>query len=108
MLAKTFLRARGYHVKTKGDGFGFRAYLCDTKGTLISPWHDVPLKVQGADTDEFSAIYEIARNTTPKMEVATDEEHNPIKQDTKKDKKTGEKYLRNYMLNPCFNYGCIP
>ena len=42
------------------------------------------------------------------MEVATDEEHNPVKQDVKKDKKTGEKYLRHYMLNPCFNYGMMP
>ncbi len=24
------------------------------------------------------------------------------------DKKTGESYLRHYMLDPCFNYGMIP
>lgn len=42
------------------------------------------------------------------MEVATTEEHTPIKQDVKKHKETGEKYLRHYMLNPCFNYGMIP
>ena len=42
------------------------------------------------------------------MEVATDEKHNPVKQDVKKDKKTGEKYLRHYMLDPCFNYGMMP
>jgi inorganic pyrophosphatase len=52
--------------------------------------------------------YSICRNTTPKLEVATDEEYNPVKQDTKKDKVTGERYLRHYMLNPCFNYGMIP
>ena len=106
MLAK-FAR-RHYQVNLKGEGFGFRAFLANDKGTIISPWHDVSLKPEGADTDEFSAVYEIARNSTAKMEVATDEENNPIKQDTKKDKKTGEKYLRHYMLNPCFNYGCMP
>jgi len=42
------------------------------------------------------------------MEVATDEKFNPIKQDVKKDKKTGEKYLRHYMLDPIFNYGMLP
>jgi len=77
-------------VKSKGTAFTFRAYLTDTQGNNISPWHDVPLKAEGADTDEFTVIYEIARDTTPKMEVATDEVDNPIKQDTKKDKKSGE------------------
>lgn len=42
------------------------------------------------------------------MEVETDLVGNPIVQDQKKDKKTGEKYLRHYGLNPCFNYGMIP
>ncbi len=42
------------------------------------------------------------------MEVATDEKYNPVKQDVKKDKKTGESYLRHYMLNPVFNYGMLP
>ena len=42
------------------------------------------------------------------MEVATDEEDNPVKQDVKVDKKTGEEYLRHYQLQPCFNYGMIP
>ena len=42
------------------------------------------------------------------MEVETDLVGNPIVQDQKKDKKTGEKYLRHYGLNPMFNYGMIP
>ncbi len=42
------------------------------------------------------------------MEVALDEINNPVKQDVKKDKKTGELYLRHYMLNPVFNYGMLP
>ena len=42
------------------------------------------------------------------MELATTEEYNPIKQDTKKDKLTGEHKLREYGIKPCFNYGFIP
>lgn len=107
-LRSTLTRGFSWTVTARGDGFSYRAFLKTEQGQLASPWHDVPLKTAGAETDEFSAVFEIARNSTAKMEVATDEEHNPIKQDTKKDKKTGEKYLRHYMLNPCFNYGMIP
>jgi hypothetical protein len=50
----------------------------------------------------------VYRGTLPKMEVATDEEYNPVKQDTRKNKKTGEKELRYYGKEPPFNYGMIP
>ena len=36
------------------------------------------------------------------------EKHNPISQDTKKNKFTNTKYLRYYKLVPFFNYGFIP
>lgn len=42
------------------------------------------------------------------MEVATTEAFNPIKQDTKKDKTTGQLKLREYGIKPCFNYGMMP
>lgn len=42
------------------------------------------------------------------MEVSTTEEYNPVKQDTKKDKVTGEKIPRHYGKDPCFNYGMMP
>ena len=75
---------------------------------IISPWHDISLRPEGAELDVFNAVIEITRNTTAKMEVETDCEHNPIVQDQKKNKQTGEKYLRHYGLNPGFNYGMIP
>jgi len=42
------------------------------------------------------------------MELATDEPNNPIKQDTRKNKITGEKELRYYARFPLFNYGFLP
>jgi len=42
------------------------------------------------------------------MELATDEEFNPIKQDLKKSWFSGEKELRYYAKFPYFNYGFIP
>lgn len=42
------------------------------------------------------------------MEVETKEQYNPIKQDTNKNKQTGEKQLREYGVKPFFNYGCLP
>lgn len=51
---------------------------------------------------------EITRGTTEKMEVETTMDLNPIVQDQKKDKKTGELKLRHYAVPPLFNYGCIP
>jgi inorganic pyrophosphatase len=53
----------------------------------VSPWHNVPLK-NGDGTYNF--ICEIPKWTRAKMEIATGEPHNPIKQDTKNGK------LRDY------------
>lgn len=58
------------------DGMGLLA-------SQISPWHDIPLHLgDGA----FSFVVEIPKETSAKMEVATDEPFTPIKQDTKKGK----------------------
>ena len=42
------------------------------------------------------------------MELATDEEFNPIKQDLWKNWITGEKELRYYAKFTLFNYGFLP
>ncbi len=47
----------------------------------------------------MNAVIEITKNTRPKMEVATKEALNPIKQDMKKGK------LRDYPLDIFWNYG---
>jgi len=70
-------------------------------GKTISPWHGVEA---WADKEKgiVNAVIEISKNTRPKMEVATKEESNPIKQDMKKGK------LRDYPLDIFWNYGMIP
>ncbi|EQC30760.1 hypothetical protein SDRG_11521 [Saprolegnia diclina VS20] len=73
-------------------------------GSVLSPWHDIPLRPAGYehDTAIFNFINEIPRGDRAKMEVATDEAHNPIKQDVKKGS------LRFYHFDSLVNYGCIP
>merc|ERR1712129_101033 len=62
-------------------------------------WHDIPLY---NDDGTLNMIVEIPKETQAKMEVATDEEMTPIKQDTKKGK------LRDYPYNINWNYGMLP
>lgn len=67
---------------------------------VISPWHDVPLSPASGVYNFFN---EIPKGWKPKMEVATDEEHNPVKQDTKNGK------LRFFTYGDLpFNYGMLP
>jgi len=70
-------------------------------GKTISPWHDIPAWAD-KKAGVVNAVIEITKNTRPKMEVATKEETNPIKQDMKKGK------LRDYPLDIFWNYGMIP
>lgn len=66
----------------------------------ISPWHDIPMTAEGG---MYNYINEIPKGERAKMEVATDEDQTPIKQDTKKGK------LRYFAYGDMpFNYGCIP
>ena len=89
-----------YGNEKKGDfpSMEFRIFF-NEDGKAISPWHGVPLK--NAD-GTFNFICEIPKETKAKMEVATDEELTPIKQDTKKGK------LRDYPYNINWNYGMLP
>ncbi|CAI9294456.1 unnamed protein product [Lactuca saligna] len=77
----------------------YRVFFVDDSGKKISPWHDIPLHLgDGA----FNFIVEIPKESSAKMEVATDEIYTPIKQDTKKGK------LRYYPYNINWNYGLLP
>jgi len=49
----------------------------------VSPWHDIPLHLGDG---VFNFVVEIPKESSAKMEVATDEIYTPIKQDTKKGK----------------------
>eukprot|EP00448_Togula_jolla_P019259 CAMPEP_0170582420 /NCGR_PEP_ID=MMETSP0224-20130122/7574_1 /TAXON_ID=285029 /ORGANISM="Togula jolla, Strain CCCM 725" /LENGTH=265 /DNA_ID=CAMNT_0010905643 /DNA_START=54 /DNA_END=851 /DNA_ORIENTATION=- len=102
------LRVRAFSalpaVKTAVEGdLGtdkYRLRFKDASGKEISPWHDIPLHsgVPGV----FNALFEIPKNTKPKMEVATKEPNNPIAQDVKKGK------LRDYHGPIFWNYGMLP
>jgi len=69
------------------------------KGQDVSAWHDVPLE---AGPGAYNFICEIPKESAAKMEVATDEEKTPIKQDVKKGA------LRFYPYNINWNYGMLP
>ena len=71
-----------YASEKKGDypSMDFRIFFSED-GKPVSPWHNVPL--HNAD-GTVNFICEIPKETKAKMEVATDEELTPIKQDTKK------------------------
>nr|GEY44200.1 soluble inorganic pyrophosphatase 6, chloroplastic-like [Tanacetum cinerariifolium] len=72
-------------IKEEGlpETLDYRVFFHDNTGKKISPWHDIPLHVgDGA----FNFIVEIPKESSAKMEVATDEIWTPIKQDTKKGK----------------------
>ncbi|KAI7996794.1 hypothetical protein LOK49_LG10G00556 [Camellia lanceoleosa] len=74
-------------------------WTCSLDLLKVSPWHDIPLHLGDG---VFNFIVEIPKETSAKMEVATDESYTPIKQDTKKGK------LRYYPYNINWNYGLFP
>ena len=88
-------------VKEEGqpETFDYRVFFVDKSGKKVSPWHDIPLRL---GDDIFNFIVEIPKESSAKMEVATDESFTPIKQDTKKGK------LRYYPYNIHWNYGLLP
>jgi len=67
----------------------------------ISCWHDIPLVVK--KTGMFNYVNEIPKGDLAKMECATKERWNPIKQDVKK----GKLRFFSYGTIP-FNYGFLP
>lgn len=77
----------------------YRVFFVDNSGKKVSPWHDIPLHLGDG---VFNFVVEIPKESSAKMEVATDELYTPIKQDTKKGK------LRYYPYNINWNYGLLP
>ena len=92
-------------VKTEEKGTfpseEYRMYFTNKNGKSLSPWHGLPTWAD-KKAGIVHAVIEITKNTRPKMEVATKESSNPIKQDMKKGK------LRDYPLDIFWNYGMIP
>ncbi|ORX59819.1 inorganic pyrophosphatase [Hesseltinella vesiculosa] len=76
-------------------------------GKAISPFHDIPLYVDQQDPAVVNMVVEVPRWSNAKIEIATGEKYNPLKQDVKKGK------LR--FVHNCFpyngyiwNYGALP
>jgi inorganic pyrophosphatase len=97
------------------DTPGYRVFFYNTEGKKISPWHDIALTEPGTRIEQgvlryvveipkgyshharahpcpcklrlrtLSADIDRLNRTDQKMEIATDEPWNPIKQDTRKD-----------------------
>merc|ERR1719311_2022784 len=89
-------------VTTEEAGeFGTTDFVMTFKedGKVVSPWHDMPLELEGG---MYNMLTEIPKMTFKKMEVATKVEGNPIMQDEKKGK------ARLYHGPIFWNYGCLP
>ncbi|XP_058242708.1 inorganic pyrophosphatase 2, mitochondrial [Hemibagrus wyckioides] len=99
----------------------YRIYFKTSHGKYISPFHDIPLyapdqqekdvpvKKQKCSKSEilFNMVVEVPRWSNAKMEIATKEALNPIKQDVKKGKL---RYVANVFPHKGYiwNYGALP
>ena len=97
-----------YNLRTVGEEHSpsHRVFLEDgNSGDILSFFHDVPLHVGREDI--FNFVLEIPRWTNAKLEIATCEEGNPIKQDVKKG---ALRYVANlFPINGYpWNYGAFP
>ncbi|XP_027693363.1 inorganic pyrophosphatase 2, mitochondrial [Vombatus ursinus] len=84
----------------------YRVYFKNVAGHYISPFHDIPLKAKSKEA-VFNMVVEVPRWTNAKMEIATKEPLNPIKQDIKKGKL---RYVANIFPHKGYiwNYGALP
>uniref|UniRef100_A0A8C3ISD4 inorganic diphosphatase n=1 Tax=Chrysemys picta bellii TaxID=8478 RepID=A0A8C3ISD4_CHRPI len=84
----------------------YRLFFKNDKGEYISPFHDIPI-YPVAGKNVFNMIVEVPRWTNAKMEIATKDPLNPIKQDVKKGKL---RYVANVFPHKGYiwNYGAIP
>ncbi|XP_041614969.1 inorganic pyrophosphatase 2, mitochondrial isoform X2 [Vulpes lagopus] len=85
---------------------GYRLFFQNVAGHYISPFHDIPLKVDSTE-NLFNMVVEVPRWTNAKMEIATKEPLNPIKQDIKDGKL---RYVANIFPHKGYiwNYGALP
>ncbi|XP_036405729.1 inorganic pyrophosphatase-like [Megalops cyprinoides] len=84
----------------------YRVFFKDSDGKYISPFHDIPIYADEAQ-NIFHAVIEVPRWTNAKMEIATKDPLNPLKQDVKKG---NLRYVANVFPHKGYiwNYGAIP
>ncbi|XP_061055185.1 inorganic pyrophosphatase 2, mitochondrial-like [Eubalaena glacialis] len=85
---------------------GSRLFFKNVAGHYISPFHDIPLKSDEYE-NLFNMVVEVPPWTNAKMEIATEESLNPIKQDVKDGKLP---YVANIFPHKGYiwNYGALP
>ncbi|XP_065110939.2 inorganic pyrophosphatase 2, mitochondrial isoform X2 [Paramisgurnus dabryanus] len=121
VVSSHLIRMTHYLMERRGrpNSPDYRIYFKTSDGKYISPFHDIPLYV--ADEQEydvppkklktneilFNMVVEVPRWTNAKMEMATKEPLNPIKQDVKKGKL---RYVANIFPHKGYiwNYGALP
>ncbi|XP_078060923.1 inorganic pyrophosphatase-like [Mustelus asterias] len=98
----------GYRVEKRGQEHtgNYRLFFSNDQGQFLSPFHDIPLTAAKTE-DVFNMVVEVPRWTNAKMEIATTEPLNPIKQDVKKG---NMRYVANVFPHKGYiwNYGALP
>ncbi|XP_038254756.1 inorganic pyrophosphatase 2, mitochondrial isoform X5 [Dermochelys coriacea] len=111
----------GTEPRGRLDSPEYRLYFKNAEGKYISPFHDIPL-FAGSEEDKevpakrsktngsevvFNMVVEVPRWSNAKMEIATKEPLNPIKQDIKRGKL---RYVANIFPHKGYiwNYGALP
>uniref|UniRef100_A0A673CQA6 inorganic diphosphatase n=1 Tax=Sphaeramia orbicularis TaxID=375764 RepID=A0A673CQA6_9TELE len=97
-----------FTVEERGNpnSLSYRLFFKNADGNYISPFHDIPMCADEAQ-NIFHMVVEVPRWTNAKMEIATKDLLNPIKQDVKKGKL---RYVANVFPHKGYiwNYGAIP
>ncbi|CAN7993420.1 unnamed protein product [Ixodes hexagonus] len=105
--AATTATTMAFSTVERGSPNSLNYSLYFRQGTkYISPFHDIPMFADQAKR-VYNMVVEVPRWTNAKMEIATKEPLNPIKQDTKKNKL---RYVSNCFPHHGYiwNYGAIP
>ncbi|XP_010886824.2 inorganic pyrophosphatase 2, mitochondrial [Esox lucius] len=124
-LVTTAILTKNMHYQTEERGrpnsLDYRIYFKNSDDQYISPFHDIPLVSKGDQENDvpskkqkknenevlYNMVVEVPRWSNAKMEIATKEPLNPIKQDVKKGKL---RYVANVFPHKGYiwNYGALP
>ncbi|XP_041722948.1 inorganic pyrophosphatase-like [Coregonus clupeaformis] len=97
-----------FTVEERGNPntMSYRLFFKNADGKYVSPFHDIPMYADESQ-NIFHVVVEVPRWTNSKMEIATKDPLNPIKQDVKKG---NLRYVANVFPHKGYiwNYGAIP
>uniref|UniRef100_G3NCL1 inorganic diphosphatase n=1 Tax=Gasterosteus aculeatus aculeatus TaxID=481459 RepID=G3NCL1_GASAC len=97
-----------FTVEERGNlnSLNYRIFFKNAEGKYVSPFHDIPMYADESQ-NIFNMVVEVPRWTNAKMEIATKDPLNPVKQDMKKGKL---RFVANVFPHKGYiwNYGAIP